>query len=93
MAFVRRTNTAITCTPKELAFVAEYIANRYNLTQAYMMYKNTNVTSAGALSYRLLCKGSVVKEIERQVLSTYFRQSVSKRLDTMAYRRYAKRLS
>jgi hypothetical protein len=66
MAFTRR-KSAAKCSPKELAFFAEYIGSGYNGTKACMtVYKNENINTAAPAANKLLRRDSLIKEIERQ---------------------------
>jgi len=53
MAFIRRRKKPVSTVTREALFVAEFIGNGYNATQAYAkVYKNTNIKSSSNLGYR-----------------------------------------
>ena len=54
MVFTRRRKKPLSTVMREAMFVAEFIGNGYNATQAYAkVYKNTNIKSSSNLGYRL----------------------------------------
>jgi hypothetical protein len=65
MAFTRRNNNAANI--KEAAFIAEYIQNGYNGTQAYAkVFKVENLNGAACNAHKILQRSTVLKELERQ---------------------------